>query len=502
MEKCNLRRQRFGELSLEVIRRHFNRTRTILLALILLGFFYRAYLHLFVETGWIPCDEIINWITVRNLVTTGQPVNLSYYPHGMHFLIYGIWLLIPKTNPETLCMFFNPLIGALTIPIFFYLMKQFVDTRNALFSSLIFTFSEAYFYRSASFGSSEPLGILLMLGAFCFLVKRRYVLCGVCMVLTYEVHLLPFFFGFAVLGTLLLIQHRSKKSLLILIIATVTTIGLFYTNLFPYQRQLSFISPLIMIDRVNVQNLEVFSLNELLTYGLAFSGSLLTFFLGLGGFRRAHTFAKVWLIIAVLMTFILLITYNALTLGPYRMVVYISMGAIFLYSFLKIPHKLTFTGIILIFMVLSPTLFNGNNLIFRVNDSVTNEEIKAIEWATMNDNITNVNLVATDYSVIEYWLLYISPKSVINPEFNYELFRTIVNARKDYLEGNSSSIEFQFVFLSKRIEEQALFEEWRGIRTYQYHKPILDRWFNDPEWEQIYNKDGVKIYRRINLVAP
>lgn len=481
----------------------------ILSAVAVVAFFYRAYLHLFAVPGWMPCDEIINWIVVKNLITTGQPVNFSYFPLGMHYLIYGLWLLIPTINLETLCKLFNPVVGALTVPVFFLLVRQFVDTGNALLTSVVFTFSEAYLYRSAGFGSSEPLGILLMIGAFYFFVKKSYVLCGVSMVLTYEVHLLPFFFGFATLAVSLLVTRFSRKALLVVVGAAIIVVGLFYTNLFPYQRQLTFISPLAMIERANIKNLGVFPLAELLTYGGAFVGSLATFFLGLGGFRRAPILAKMWIIVAILMTFILLLTYSALTLGPYRMIVYISLGAVFMYSFLKIPHKLIATGVILVLMFLSPTAFNGINLTLRANDTISAPEIAGIIWATQREvNLTSTDFfVVSDYPVIEYWNLYIAPKDVLVSTFDPELFESSVNARADYLEGNETiklmyaewgkawGNKYMYVFLSERMKTQAFFERWIESRTYQYRKPISDRWATNPDWKLIYNEDGVKIYR-------
>lgn len=473
------------------------KTHLLLLGTVLVSFFYKAYLHLFIVQHWIPCDEIINFITIRNLVQTGQPVNLSYYPHGMHFFVYGIWL-ITRVDPQTLCMFFNPVIGAVSVIVFYYLTKTFVDSRSALLSSAVFAVNEAFLYRSAHFGSSEPLGILLMLGSFYFFVKKRYILCGTSMFLTYEVHLLPFFFGLAVLGGNILIRRFSKKVMLTFGILCCVVIGLFYTNLFPYQRQLGFISPGSFVGRVSPENLMLFPLIELLTYGIAFSGSILVFVYSMPDFRKGNKFTQIWIVISLLMALVLQLTYNSLTIGPFRMLVYISIGLVLLYSFVKIPFKTFFTVIILIGMFISPFL-NGWSLMFRVYDSVTIEEIQAIEWIVEDCSLTKTPLdIVADYPIIEYWDLYIIPEYVLNPEFDFMVFKETINARKDYLEGESSQVNFTYVFLSERMEKQAFYEEWGEIRTYQYRKPILDRWVDDPEWEQIYNKANVKIYRRVN----
>ncbi len=477
------------------------------------AFFYRAYLHLFISQGWIPCDEIINYITINNLVKIGQPVNLSYYPQGMHFLIYGIWMLfLGCLNPEVLCKFFNPFVSALTVPVFYLLLRQFVDKENALLSSVVFAFCEAHLYRSANFGSSETLGFLLMLTSFYLYIKKKYIPSIISLAIVYEVHLLPFFFGFAVLSLNTIVKYWSKKTLLILGSFTSVVLGLFYTNMFPYQRQLGFISPTSFITRVNFGNVILFSLNELVTYGLIFSGSVLVVLISTWSFKKSNSFTKIWLLTAITSALILLITYSALTLGPYRLLIYISVGFVLLYSFVKIPFKKLVTVIIIIVMFISPFL-GGWQLIFRAYDTVTQEEIQAIEWAVKTQNttyivegqpicLTNSPFIAADYPIIEYWNLYLLPSSVLNSTFDYKTYGAHVNVRNDYLEGNQSlEYLFYYVFLSDRMEKNAFFEEWKGIRTFQYHQPVSDRWFNNPNWEQIYNVNDVKIYRRISDVV-
>ena len=124
----------------DLISKLFTRTNIVLIIFVILGFLYRAFLHLFITQNWIPADEIINWVTVKSLVETGHPIDLSYYPHGMHYLIYSIWWLT-RFNPQTLCMMFNPIIGALTTIPFYLFVRQYVNQKDALLSTLLFSIS-------------------------------------------------------------------------------------------------------------------------------------------------------------------------------------------------------------------------------------------------------------------------------------------------------------------------------------------------------------------------
>ncbi len=143
-----------------------------LLVLILIGFFLRAYFilwdvqftsndaFLFLLEGLAFSEGNFEHFNIRSL----WPIFLSFF-----FLIFKFDDLIDYT---TLIRFIEIIISVCTIPLVYFISKQFVEKKFAIFAAAIFAFDPSILQNSI-LGIREPILILLGLLAFFFIIQKN-----------------------------------------------------------------------------------------------------------------------------------------------------------------------------------------------------------------------------------------------------------------------------------------------------------------------------------------
>ena len=474
---------------------------------------------MFLVYRWMPCEEEYNYMTVYDLVMTGSPRQTQFYPILTHYAVYGIWTII-RINPITISQYFNPVIGALTIIPIYLLSKQFFNKKQSLLVCLFWTFSEASFYRTSYFGSTETLGFFLAISGLYLYRRKKYLFSSLFIFSSLMSHLLPAFFVVAVIFLHQIFTGTKKQKLISLF--TVLGVILFINSPFsPHQRLLSVINPSVIFSQIDKTNIGLYSLTDI---GLGISIFSGIFILGIFTFWTLITkgiqnkFIFSMLLTAIGLFVFSWISYSPFIFAPPRLTFYFVLP--FSYYFIKLFAnkrdrivKTLIIFLICVSMVMSSV--KGLETVLWIDDSLTASEYKVLDELQKTGQIINVVDWWGDYGVkvalsvrqpyTITWEVKVEqtiniPSVSLTQNMSEEDFgQTIIE--DDMNKTMATKTKYKYIFLSERMERNGFFVVWGGVggkRSLLVHKPVADVWKNSTMWELKYDKYGVKIYEKIS----
>lgn len=477
--------------------------------LVVIGFFVRAVPHLFFIPMWSP-EEEYNYQIVNQLYTLGQTTQLGTYPVLGHLTVYALHL-VTQINPVLISQYFNPMFGALTLIPLFLLVRKISNEKVALVSSIFWAFSEAVFYRSAIFSSTEMFAFFITTCILYLYVNKKYVPAILLIPLVFYTHLLPAFFI-----SLVIFLHqfiiRSKKIKLLMTVPFASVIIFLLSPLNPHQRMLSVIDPAVLLSHFSVSNVSIYSLNDL-SFGITiFLGTLILGALtvvSLIKYKTQNTFIFTMLLAATLLFIFSWIVYSPSVFAPPRLTFYFIVPFIFYASLLitkfnisgiRMPYIWTYAviGSIVLMMVMS-SVCGAQTMLFYQN-SVTKEEYKALDdLIALNVFTINPGYWWSDYPVrISITAITTITSPNISPTLAVNESRNI-NSSMQLADQNATlnpDTIYRYVFFSERMEQESFFTVFTYNRTLQVRQPLHDVWVNSTMWTLIYQDHGVTVYER------
>jgi hypothetical protein len=437
----------------------------------------------------------------------GKTNQIGLYPILEHATIFVIYK-ITNLNSILISQYFNALFSALTVIPIFLLIKKFSNTQIAFLSSIFWAFSEAVFYRSAIFSSTETFAFFLAIFALYFYSKKQYLPTVVLISLSFYTHLLPAFF---LVLTIFLHQFfiRSKKAKILITIPLFSIIIFLLSPLNPHQRLVSVLNPATLLTHFNLSNLFVYSLTDLAFGIIIFLGIILLSLLTLISLVKYKTQNKIifsMLVIAISVFIFSWIVYSPNLFAPPRLTFYFVIPlsfytAVFITKFnfkTKVPKlwKHFLVLFILISMICS-SIFGSQTMLFYQNSVTKNE------YLALND-LNNLGLFNIDPS---YWWsdypirISISAITLImysNISITTTVDETSVINNSIQLANQNDTLKsdtiFKYIFFSERMEKESFFTVFTNNRTTQIREPLNDIWSNSTMWELIYSNYGVKVY--------
>ncbi len=498
----------------------------ILLILAVIGTLWKSYPHLMIP-DLLPSDEYNNWVLLEVMIREGRSFDFLLSPQLQYYLMYLVHLATGISS-KVLFRWTNSIIGGLSVFAFYYFASGFMDKEHALYSSVLYTFSEPFFYRSAFLGSTEILGITFMFIFLGFYLRKQYIKMVPLILVSAYIHLAPFVLGISILVADLVINKKKIRSALIIGGAVFLLI---FGPFSPHRKQkIEILSA--PFKSISVKNFFIYSLNELIIIGgLCYLG-----FIALASVTipRIKLWNRTELIILFISTAFMLfswLSYNSMIFSPRRMIVYMVIPMITFAS--RIIKKPLVYLLIISLMVIAPPL-KGTQTFIWVNDAITTPELEAIRWLSENG-----------YFDISEWYIWFSDRTVtqaVNPYIFFmrpdrdpesasyntkeeadrmnEFVSEVHRAYEEFLNYTDEPIPtpspdpdepdikvqdpivdspWKYVFLSERMKKQAFFlirDPIGGDRSKEVRRPIEDIWVNHTYFTEIYNKDGVIIYEK------
>lgn len=469
----------------KVLEKLKDKTFVSLTVLAAVGILLRAYPHTTIP-DLMPDDEYYRWLYFDHLIRTGQSAeNVLLTPHLQFYLMYAVYLAT-EVNKLILFKYVNAVIGGVAVFAFYFMCAGLMNSKKAIYASMLYTFSEAMFYRSCYFGTTEPLSLLWMFLFFSFCLRKKFKSAAPLAVLMSVTHSLPFFFSAAMIATPLLIKKKTLPITMIVLLL----FGLFLISpLSPDQRQTHHLISRLS-QSFNLKNVFIYNLTDLL------SGLLLyypgTFLLGLFSifkFQKSSRFEQIFLLLACSAAFFSLLFYNTAIFSPVRFIPYafIPLSIFFANNY---DEKILYF-IIITAMLTAPYLGGGLQEVHNINDSLTAEEVDALNWLKENGYLKQgMNSTWWCDEPIRQYLAGVT--YAYGKPFFYPPIRDLLNST------NIIGKNFQYVFISERMEKQAFFLEREPFieRSAETRVSAVDVWKNNSDWIEIYNKNGVKIYAR------
>jgi len=466
---------------------------------------------------WIACEEELVYRVVDDIIVLGQPregFNL-YNP----LTTYGVAYLhlITRISPIFLAQIFNPLMGALTLIPLFFLAKNLIGKKGALIASLFYTFSEVTFYRTSTFGSVEPIGILFAITTLYFYQTKKYVLSGLAYFLTFEGHILPFIWVSGALFFDAFFFGSIKKKILFLIVVTVGILAL-YSPFLPYQAVKNLIQPESMLKDVDVTNIfRLYSFTDLIFVGIpTFGGTAVVGLIFLccslkykKGIIKEVSFSMLFSSICLFV--LAYISQNAVLISPVRVLLYLFIPMSFysakLISSLNQKQSIVLVSVMVLVSILSYP--SGFERVLWVPYSLTEGEYTAIadisylildksNW--YSDYPASIALLAA--SSRDWKGIGVPPENVAGYIERIRETGKIIDSTKNA--NNTEAFDqygFKYVFYSQRMAEDAMFLQFLvppSGRNIYFHQPLNDIWAGSSNWKMIYDNNGVKVYERIS----
>jgi hypothetical protein len=512
-----------------VIGKYFTRTYIWLCILSIVGFFYRAYPHLFIIPRWIAEEDSFSY-TVFELIRTGTTVRIGYQAIIEQYLIYYVYL-VTHINPITLLQYANPFIGGLTVIPVYYCMKQLLTKKEAFIATTIWTFGENVIYRSSTFNSTETLGFFFaMLALYMYLnIKNK----------TLRKDKIKFFFGFLVIITVSIFTHLlpatliigivsldmflkgNKRNKIIVSLFVCLVIIFLYSPLNPDQTMMYSIRPDLLISQFNLSNiLSLYSISDLMLGVSIFFGSVVLIFLSLPeilSFKYKNKFMYIYLFGCLILFIASWLIYSSYLIGPTRVVFYFIIPFAYFTSIFisKFKGKILVIFVFIIIITTILTSLNGINTMLFIDKSLTLDEYTFLEKSTIIQNTTYFDNWWTDTVFRDSLLISLNninstkPSSLPNiyNSIDVEKLRLNINATLStitittYENGtiitkNNPPI-FKYVLLSPRMEKSAFFLVNTKYRTIQINQPIPDIWKDLPDWKLIEEYKNIKVYKWI-----
>lgn len=424
------------------------------------------------------------------------------------YIVYTLTLLT-KISAVTISQFLNPFLGSLAIIPLFFLAKEYLSEKQSLVVCLLYVFSENAFYRTSSFGSVEPVGILFSLTTLYFYKKKRYALMLISLVLTFYGHILPFIWVIASMFFDSMLFGTIKKRVMVASL-TIVSVLVLYSPLLPYQSAALMIKPEKLVADFDPSNITgLFTLQEIVFDGCRAFLGLTT----LGLFSLVFAFTKRkralnGLVFSTLLATSLLFVwswlfYNSYLIAPVRILLYffLPFSIYFVKTVSRINTKKQLMVIFIIIVFMLSSISYGIERIMWIPYSLTENEYKALD--KIQPLINHPGEWYCDYPLRVAFLAR-SNKSVI-------LFPIVENITRSKEEANkvneytklvvrdvnnaTKMFTFNYVFLSERMMNRALFLDF-GKRSNYYINPVEDYWANSSCWELLYDIYGARIYRR------
>ncbi len=479
-----------------------HRARVYLLILFVLGTIWRMYPHMFLVPSIFPGDEHTTVSYVLWLMEHGGSANPFHNPHLEFYLTYAVCLLT-RADPVKICFIMNPIIGGLSVLSFYYFATNVMSEKKALVAASIFTFSEAHFYRTCNFTSTEALGIFLMFLFLGLYGRKKYRLAAVVLVTIPFAHTLPFIFSVSFTVIHVLMNKGNKLYALTLCVLTI----LLYAS--PLKIHIPQSTRIIvgMLSSFSWKNVFVYSSFEILSFLPCFSGIVIMSVVTLPRFKEWNGINKLLLFICVMGMGVSILCYRYMS--PVRFLVYIT-----------IPLTLTFAerveskkvlAILIVIMVATPYA-GGLDKMMWISDSITTEEIDAVEWLIEQGYFNLKTDPTPDY--VQYgrrgdWFYDTTVnKYVILRSGSWMKYRVFLNYKyknASWIKITNMPYQPSYVFLSERMKRGAFIHD-RGegradLRPTILNVPIEDIWRGDSRWKEIYNKNGVVIYENLVFAA-
>ena len=496
-----------------------NKIILLLLFAIICGFAIRIYPH--TQVYRFMNEEPYNYITVDDILTTGITKNQGFYPIFEHQVI-AYFSQIFRIDPISLSIVFNPLISALTAIPIFLLFRKYLKDGQSLLISLFWCLSEAVFYRSAGFYTTEPLSLFFMFFALYFYTRKNYVGVASFAVLSLITHLLPFAFLSATIFAEKFI-FGSRKFQIISILGIVSTAIFVYSPLNPYRRIVSILDINYMMSKFNIDNIfNLYDLNTLKSGVMLFYGTLILIVITMfcviqlvgqrlsifSGDLKLNLDAAAKISISMLLVSFGLVAfswidYNSMLFAPPRLLVFTIVPLSFFVVFwlhqpqIRARNRIALTLIVCSMMVCSS--FDGMQTMLWSNNALTKNEYLALDEIQQTIGFNRAMSWWCDYPVTTeitsrvrsdiIWETNVTPAVII------DYFKK-VSQENSTLSDDMKYIT-KYVFLSERMMQESMFIQFTETRTIHIRRPVVDVWNNNINWKLIYHDHGVKVYERI-----
>lgn len=472
----------------------FHKEHIYLIILAAVGILWRMYPR-FLIPSILPTDEYNMLNIVARLVNCGNLCRPFHNSYLEVYLIYAIHLLL-KIDVWKTALFINPIIGGLSVFAFYFFVSGVLDRERSLLASVLFTFSEAHFYRTCNFGSTEALGLFLMFIFFGLYFRHRFTLASLFLLIIPFAHTLPFVFSVSIVLVHLLLRRGSQTSILVISMLLVIMFIVTLTGLLPaaMSRMLT-----LLVSNFSLSDTFMYSVPEVLVYLPCFSGVVVMSVMVLLKFKEWNEICKIFFFVSVVGMIVSLLCYGIVS--PVRFLVYITIPLIFVVSEHVKDRK--FFALLVVVMVASP-LVDGLDRIVLVPDSITAVEIEAVEWIMNEGYFTGKGKPGYNYTRYGTWFFdstvhyYVCWYGGVN-RMSYETFLNYKDRNASWEFQLGQAYQPCYVFLSERMKKGAFIVDWwengtRIRRSVVKRVPIEDIWKDDLNFREIYNKNGVVIY--------
>lgn len=477
-----------------------------LIALVIVGFVFRMYPHLFLIPRWVA-EEAFVFRQTQEIATEKITFNVTI-PILTQLIVY-FTSLFTHIDLRTVAMSFNPLISALTVVPIYYLSSKYLTRTQSMFVCLFWTFSESVFYRSATYTSTEPLGIFLCVFSLAFYVRKKYIPSFAFLALSLLTHLLPGAFTIGVIAVDLFLNASKTKKLIA--VGLCLAFGLFLISPFnTHIKQQDKINPIYLISRFKLSNILLYSATDI-AFGISvFMGSVFLVLFSLleiiSSRLRVDKIVVSMLIVATGLFVFSWIFYSPYLFAPPRLTIYFIIPLSMLSSkwIYAMRGKRKYVVVALVSAIMILSTFSGLNTFLTVSDAPALNEYSAINDLYKNGVIKDYDKWFADYpatcSIVSAEItdsfLYIKPANQTLVDTNAEELYTMIHTlATNATETVKVPERYDYIFVSDRMTKSAFFNIYTGSRAYQVHIPF--KWEESSNWRLIYSRYGVNVYQRV-----
>lgn len=474
----------------------FRKEYAYLMILTVVGILWRAFPHMFLAPHMFPADEQNVLGRMMWLVEHGRAHDPFTIPYLEFYLVYAVQLIL-KIDVIRLSFLANPVIGGMSVLAFYFFVSGMLSKKESLWATLLFTFSETHFYRTCHFSSTEALGLFFMLMFFGFYVRKRKGSALLLLSIILFAHTLPFIFSVFVVAFHILLGNDNRRVGLMAIVLMGLAV---MVPLVIHTAQTTWVLSGI-VSSFSVSNIFVYGVSELLEFLPIYFGVVIMSVVGLLRSTRWNEMIRALYVVSVVAAVVSLLGYNSGVIAPTRLLVYITIPSICVVVTENKDRR--FLIVLVVIMIASP-LVGGLNKVLWVADSITVEEMEAVDWILeegyfkreddVGFNHTRYGTWFFDTTMYHYTCLY-GKKAWMN----YEVFLNYKDQNASWEWCPGQAYQPDYVLLSERMETRGFFLDRgdsgsRFTRSKVNHVPIEDIWRDDPNWREIYNHKHVIIY--------
>lgn len=500
----------------------------LIISSIFLAAFFIRMIPRFLVDNWLAEEEYV-YMVVESLLGN-NPQYAGFYPSLTQRLVVGL-SLGGILSPEIVAKLINPVFAALTVIPIYFLVRKYLTKSQSYTVMLFWAFSEASFYRTSSFTSTETISFFFAIVALVVYqrakTKYHFGLSLAFLGLSVWSHVLPALFA---IGTIFV--HKFLFSgLKGKIVGSCLIFGfllLLFSPLSPHLKMINFSNPFGVFGSLSVENLSIYSTSDLFFGIRIFLGLTALLLLSIPTLLLKPKSNKVmfsFLIVSVLIFIFSWISYSPQIFAPPRLTLYFVVPLSY-YATLTIWkltdkingfnwRRLLLVGMVITMMISSVAV--GLQPMLWTNNSMTKYEYQALQ--DNRELITDVYDWWSDYpvriAITRLTITYLPAGSPVNESkaiSDSELWENY-NATVDNTppptsppstptspSDNNTNITkpkspFKYVFYSKRMSEEGMMIVYvEGGRTNQIRESIPDIWKNSSWWKLIYENKEVKIY--------